>query len=181
LLAVAATLFVATSVLSVYLLHLREEGRDAQAALQARLDESARTASELRAELERVRVRPDIIVPRAPAPTALPNVAIVDLLPAGASRGQASADAVPAGASLVVGVLTVPGDTPRYDDYGVEVWQGTRMAYRGLGFVRSREDSFTVALPTPLLAPGINRIRLLGVRAGRSVTIEEYALRLPNS
>jgi len=182
--AVAATLLVATTALSIGLHRTRGQGREAQAALQARLDASDRAGGELRAELERLRAQA-AAPPAVPAADVqpLPNVAIVDLLPAGASRaaGEAAAEAVPAGASMVVGVLTVPGDAPRYPDYAVEVWHGGRMAYRGVGFVRSREDSFTIALPVSLLGRGSNRIRLLGVRAGRSVPIEEYALRRPNS
>ena len=112
----------------------------------------------------------------------LPNVAIVDLLPAGASRGGESATATaPAGAPLIVGVLTVPGDTHRFEDYVVEVWHGGRLAHRGQGFIRSPKDTFTVALAPPLLAHGENRIRLLGLRAGAAVPIEEYALRIPRS
>jgi hypothetical protein len=179
LLAIAATLFVAASALSIGLFHLRDRDRAAQAALQARLDQSARTESELRVELDRLRAGSGLAP--APAESALPNVAIVDLLPAGASRGQAAGETAPTGAPLIVGVLTVPGDAPRYGDYVVEVWHGGRMTYRGQGFVRSREDTFTVALPVSLLAPGENRIRLLGMRAGRAVPIEEYALRLPYS
>ena len=174
--AVAATLLLATGALSVGLLRTRAQSLDAQAALQARLDESTRGADALRAELDR-RLPPD--APTPPASQVVPNVAIVDLLPSGATRGETTAASAPAGAPLVVGVLTVPGDTPRYEDYVVEVWHGSRMAYRGVRFVRSREDTFTVALPSGLLEPGVNRIRLLGVRAGRSLPIEEYALRLP--
>ena len=181
LFAIAATLFVATTVLSIGLFRMRSQDREAQALLQAQIDAGARTESQLRAELDRARSRPAAVAP-ASEPTALPNVAIVDLLPAGASRaGEAAPAVAPAGAPLIVGVLTVPGDTPRYADYAVEVWHGGQMAYRGQGFVRSREDTFTIALPIPLLARGPNRIRLLGLRAGRSVPIEEYALRLPNS
>lgn len=180
LLAVAATLFVATTVLSIGLYRQREEGRESRATLQKQLDAGARTEKALRDELDRLRARPDV----APAsgPTAVPNVAIVDLLPAGASRaGEPAAETAPAAASLIVGVLTVPGDTPRYEDYVIEVSHGGQMAWRGQGFTRSREDTFTVALPVSLLARGANRIRLLGLRAGRFVPIEEYALRLPNS
>ncbi len=178
--AVAATLLLATGALSAGLLRTRAESHDAQAALQARLDESTRGADALRAELDRLRAGS----PAAPAPSgsqAVPNVAIVDLLPAGSERGGADVPSAPTGSWLVVAVLTVPSDTPRYEDYAVEVWHGPRMDYRGLGFVRSREDTFTVALPSGLLEPGVNRIRLLGVRAGRSLPIEEYALRLHRS
>ena len=177
--AVAATLLLATAALSVGLWRVREGGLQTAAELQARLDEGARTEGELRAELERMRARPDVAV-IASEPQAVPNVAIVDLLPAGSSRGGSSAAAAPSGAPLVVAVLTVPSDAPRYEDYAVEVWHGARMAYRGVGSVRSREDTFTVALPAELLARD-NRIRLLGVRGGRSTPIEEYALRGPRS
>lgn len=180
LLAVAATLAVATAALSIGYVRMRDQGQQAQAALQARLDESTRTQRQLRAELGLLRARPEA-APASSGPQAVPNVAIVDLLPAGAARGEASGATVPAGAPLIVGVLTVPSDAPRYEDYAVEVWHGGRMAYRGRGFVRSREDTFTVALPAPLLSRGENRIRLFGLRAGRSLPIQEYALRLPNS
>jgi hypothetical protein len=177
---IAATLFVATTALSIGLYRTRGQGLEERAALQAQLDASTRTESQLRAEVDRLRAQPGPLA-AAPErePRPLPNVAIVDLLPAGASRGGDSASA-PARAEWIVGVLTVPGDTPRYADYAVEVWHGGGMAYRGQGFVRSPEDTFTIALPASLLARGTNRIRLLGLRAGRSVPIEEYALRRPS-
>ncbi len=178
--AVAATLLVATAALSAGLLRTRAQSHQAQAALQERLDEAARGADELRAEVDRLRSRAGV-APAAPGAQAVPNVRIVDLLPAGSERGGADVPSAPMGSWLVVGVLTVPSDTPRYEDHAVEVWHGPRMVFRGVGFVRSREDTFTVALPSGLLQPGVNRIRLLGVRAGRIVPIEEYALRLPNS
>jgi hypothetical protein len=181
---VAATLLVATTALSIGLFRVRSQERQAVSELQARLDASTQNESRLAAELERARSRAAEPQPSAPLPAALPNVAIVDLLPAGASRSAGAApETVPAGAPLIVGVLTVPGDTPRYADYAVEVWHGETMTYRGQGFVRSAEDTFTIALPSGLLAHGANRVRLLGLRAGgaRPVPIEEYALRLPNS
>jgi cell division protein FtsB len=178
--AVAATLLLAIAGLSFGLWRVRTQGLQAQAELQASLDASARTQNDLRAELDRLRAGPDV-APGPSEPQAVPNVAIVDLLPAGASRAGGSVAAVPEGAPLVVGVLTVPSDTPRYEGYAVEVWRGARIAYRGQGFVRSREDTFTIALPAALLARGENRVRLLGLRAGRSTPIEEYALRGPNS
>jgi hypothetical protein len=183
LLAIAAALLVATTALSIALWRERDRGREAQAALQARLDRGARDERRLRDELLRLHARADAVPPvPASQPTPIPNVAIVDLLPAGASRSGASGAAtVPAGAALVVCVLTVAGDTARYEDYAVEVWHGGRMAYRGQGFARSREDMFTVALPAPLLARGENRIRLLGLRGGRPVPLEEYALRIRDS
>lgn len=184
--AVAAGLLVATLGLTGGLLHVRAQGQEALAALQAQLQEHSLNESELRAEVQRLRARPDapaVTVPAADSGLrALPNVAIVDLLPAGATRGSGAApEPVPAGSSLVVGVLTVPGDTPAYSDYVVEVRHDGRLAYRGQGFVRSRDDTFTIALPTGLLGRGENRILLLGLRAGRSVTIEEYTLRLSQS
>jgi hypothetical protein len=178
--AVAATLLLAVAGLSLGLWRMRDQGQQAQAALQARLDESVRTEGDLRAELDRLRARQQVAVVK-PQPQAVPNVAIVDLLPAGAARGGPSVPTAPAGAPLVVAVLTVRGDAPRYEDYVVEVWRGPRMSYRDVGFVRSREDTFTVVLPIELLAGGDNRIRLLGVRGGRSTLIEEYALRGPRS
>jgi hypothetical protein len=177
--AVAATLLVATTALSAGLLRTRAQSQEAQAALQARLHEAVRDAAALRAELDRRRSGSAVAV--APGAQPLPNVVIVDLLPAGSERGGADVPSAPMGSWLVVCVLTVPSDTPRYEDHVVEVWHGPRMAHRGVGFVRSREDTFTLALPAGLLEPGVNRIRLLGVRSGRTVPIEEYALRLPKS
>lgn len=178
LLGAVAALFVAASALSIGLFRIRSQAREDQVALQSRLEASTTAEAQLRAELDRIRVRPE-----GPAPVesqAVPNVAIVDLLPAAATRSSdASAPAVPAAAAMIVGVLTVPPATPRYADYVVEVWNGGKLSYRGTGFVRSAEDTFTVALPSTLLAPGPNRVRLLGQRAGRLAPIEDYTLRLP--
>lgn len=178
LVGVAAALFVATTAVSVGLFQVRRQARQDQAALEARLDASATAQTQLRAELERLRAQPAGTA--SSVPRAFPNVAIVDLLPAGGTRSSGPAtDAVPAGTALVVGVLTAPAGAPRYADYTVEVWNGGKLAYRGQGLLRSPEDTFTVALPSELLAPGPNRVRLLGQRAGRLVPIEDYTLRLP--
>jgi cell division protein FtsB len=179
LVGVAAALFVATTALSIGLFQVRSQARQDQAGLQERLAASATAETQLRAEVERLRAQPEGTEPSR-EPGAVPNVAIVDLLPAGGTRSAGSAaDAVPAGSALVVGILTAPAGAPHYADYTVEVWNGGKLAYRGQGFVRSPEDTFTIALPAALLAPGPNRVRLLGQRSGRLVPIEDYTLRLP--
>jgi hypothetical protein len=177
--AVAAVLLAATAATTIGLVRARSQGRADQAALQAKVDESATAAAQLRAELTRART----VTPPGPtsaATGAVPNVAIVDLLPSGATRsGAADASTVPAGAPLVVAVLTAPSGTARFAGYTIEVWNGGKLAWRGQGLVRSAEDTFTVALPAHLLAPGPNRVRLLGQRQDRLVPIEDYTLRLP--
>jgi hypothetical protein len=109
------------------------------------------------------------------------NVPIVDLAPAGASRGAAPAPVrapVPSGAARVMLVLATAAPEA-HGEYGLEIADADgRRLWRGTGLLRSRHGTFTASVPRELLAGGPRRVRLFAIDAGRESTLESYSLEL---
>ena len=105
------------------------------------------------------------------------NAPILDLYPAGSTRGEGPGDAqpVPADARDILLVLHPPGRS-RFEEHGVEIVDaGGREVWRSdRGLVLNSDGSFTLSLPRDLL--GL-RLRLVGIDPGGGrELVAEYAL-----
>jgi hypothetical protein len=102
------------------------------------------------------------------------NIPIVNLEPAGFTRGDRSPAAVAAAHPAVV--ILNPPRFPVAGSYGVEVVapDGRRL-WTGAGLLPTAAGNFHLELPENLLAPGEVRIRLL---QGRDEVVAEFALRV---
>ena len=104
------------------------------------------------------------------------NAPILDLYPAGSTRGEGGNDiqSVPADARDVLLVLHTPGRS-RFEDHGVVIVDaGGHEVWKKDGLVLNSDGSFTLELPRDHLG---HRLRLVGVDPGGGrELVAEYAL-----
>ncbi|MFL6201360.1 MAG: zf-HC2 domain-containing protein [Thermoanaerobaculia bacterium] len=107
------------------------------------------------------------------------NAPILDLQPAGSTRGEGLAvQAVPADARLFTVVLS-PAGRPAFAEYELEIVDaGGNVVRRDGGLKPNAFGSFSATLSRDLLGPGDFRVRLVGIKDGSRQTVEEYALRI---
>lgn len=105
------------------------------------------------------------------------NAPILDLYPAGPTRGEGPAvQTVPADARLFTVVLNVQG-RPAFAEYEIEILEGREVVLQEGGLKPNPYGSFSATLSRDLLGHGDFRVRLVGIGSSRH-TIEEYALRI---
>jgi hypothetical protein len=111
-----------------------------------------------------------------------PTAAIVDLFPAGATRGEpASSTAVelPAEAAYLTLILNLP-PSREHAAYGAEISDREgRALWSGGGLARGRFGTVRLGLPGRFLAPGEYRLQLFGLDGEARHPIESYAIRVP--
>ena len=108
------------------------------------------------------------------------NAPILDLYPAGSTRGEGRAvQTVPADARLFTVVLN-PAGRPAFERYELEIADADGDVVRRDGGLKPNPyGSFSVTLAKDLLGPGDFRVRLVGIDPGGGRrTVEEYALRI---
>jgi hypothetical protein len=109
------------------------------------------------------------------------NAPILDLYPAGSTRGESPAvQTVPPDARLFTVVLN-PAGRPAFQEYELQIVDaGGKEIRRDGGLKPNPYGSFSVTLSRDLLGHGDFRIRLVGIDSGGGrQTVEEYALRIP--
>jgi hypothetical protein len=112
------------------------------------------------------------------------NAPILDLYPAGSTRGPRSetpaVQTVPPDARLFTVVLNQAG-RPAFQDYELQIVDAEGDEVRRDGGLKPNPyGSFSVTLSRDLLGPGDFRVRLVGIDSGGGrQTVEEYALRIP--
>jgi anti-sigma factor RsiW len=148
-------------------------GRLAEARRQ--LDETTRRVEQQQTEIAELhRGIDDLSKPQV-------NVPITDLEEQGSRRNgpaEVQTVTVPAGANIFTLILHVSDKTP-FPDYALEAIDGGgRRVTRVTKLRKSQLDTFTVALPLRLFSPGLYRLRLYGLRPGRSDHVAEYQVRL---
>ena len=108
------------------------------------------------------------------------NAPILDLYPAGSTRGEGQAvQTVPPDARLFTVVLN-PAGRPAFEEYELQIvdTEGKEIRRDG-GLKPNSYGSFSVTLSRDLLGPGDFRVRLVGIDSGGGrQTVEEYALRI---
>lgn len=108
------------------------------------------------------------------------NAPILDLYPAGSTRGEgAGVQTVPPDARLFTVVLS-PVGRPAFEEYELQIVDAEGDEVRRDGGLKPNPyGSFTVTLSRDLLGPGNFRVRLVGIDSGGGrQTVEEYALRI---
>ena len=111
------------------------------------------------------------------------NAPILDLYPAGSTRGPRSVtpavQTVPPDVRLFTVVLS-PAGRPAFASYELEIVDaGGGVVRRDGGLQPNPYGSFSVTLARDLLGPGDFRVRLVGIDPGGGRrTVEEYALRI---
>lgn len=108
------------------------------------------------------------------------NAPILDLYPAGSTRGEGPAvQTVPPEARLFTVVLN-PAGRPAFAEYELLIVDaGGGEVRRDGGLKPNPYGSFSATLSRDLLGPGDFRVRLVGIDpAGGRQTVEEYALRI---
>ncbi len=108
------------------------------------------------------------------------NAPILDLYPAGSTRGEGPAvQTVPPDARLFTVVLN-PAGRPAFEGYELQIVDSEGKEIRRDGGLKPNAyGSFSVTLPRELLGPGDFRARLVGIDSGGGrQTVEEYALRI---
>lgn len=108
------------------------------------------------------------------------NAPILDLYPAGSTRGEGAAvQTVPPDARLFTVVLS-PAGRPAFEEYELEIVDAEgREIRRDGGLKPNSYGSFSATLSRDLLGPGDFRVRLVGIDSGGGrQTVEEYALRI---
>ena len=108
------------------------------------------------------------------------NAPILDLYPAGSTRGEGPAvQTVPPEARLFTVILN-PAGRPAFERYELEILNAGGVVRRDGGLKPNPYGSFSVTLPKDLLGSGDFRVRLVGIDSGGGrQTVEEYALRIP--
>ncbi|HEX5714846.1 MAG TPA: zf-HC2 domain-containing protein [Thermoanaerobaculia bacterium] len=109
------------------------------------------------------------------------NAPILDLYPAGSTRGENPAvQTVPPDARLFTVVLN-PAGRPAFQEYELQIVDAEGKEIRRDGGLKPNPyGSFSVTLSRDLLGAGDFRVRLVGIDSGGSrQTVEEYALRIP--
>ncbi|HEX6861937.1 MAG TPA: hypothetical protein VF414_03920, partial [Thermoanaerobaculia bacterium] len=107
------------------------------------------------------------------------NAPILDLYPAGSTRGEGPAmQAVPPDVRLFTVVLN-PAGRPAFEEYELEILDAGGVVRRDGGLKPNPYGSFSATLSRDLLGPGDFRVRLVGIGPGGGrQTVEEYALRI---
>jgi len=108
------------------------------------------------------------------------NAPILDLYPAGSTRGQGAAVQTVAADVRLFTVVLNPAGRPAFEDYALEIVDagGAQVGSYG-GLVRNAYGSFSATLSRDLLGAGDFRVRLVGIDPGGGRhTVEEYALRI---
>lgn len=108
------------------------------------------------------------------------NAPILDLYPAGSTRGESAAvQTVPTDARLFTVVLNLAG-RPAFEEYELQIVDAEGKEIRRDGGLKPNSyGSFSATLSTDLLGPGDFRVRLVGIDSGGGrQTVEEYALRI---
>lgn len=190
--AVATALLVLSLACAVWVIMLRRENARMTARLEEQLsnrDQISQSLAETRRQLEEVMRRAeeqrkeiaemrrsvdDLSQPQVNVPIA--DLELQDVR--GGAGGGVSTVAAPAGANLFLLILHVAGGPP-FSDYALEISDGQgQRVWRARGLRRSQEDTFTVALQRRLLPAGQYRLRLFGLRAGKSESVGDYTLRV---
>ena len=108
------------------------------------------------------------------------NAPILDLYPAGSTRGESPAvQTVPPDARLFTVVLN-PAGRPAFQEYELQIVDAEGKEIRRDGGLKPNPyGSFSVTLSRDLLGSGDFRVRLVGIDPGGGrQTVEEYALRI---
>ena len=107
------------------------------------------------------------------------NAPILDLYPAGSTRGEGQAiQTVPPDVRLFTVVLN-PAGRPAFTEYELEILDAGGVVRRDGGLKPNPYGSFSATLSRDLLGPGDFRVRLVGINpSGGRQTVEEYALRI---
>ena len=202
--ATAAMLLLVTSLLAYKLVAMRQEteqliasartteaqAKGAQTTIEQVNEELQRTRQQLQeanhqaqlaaAQIAKLRSDENTLRRQAEA-VAQPqaNVHIADLLPRDMSRGSNTGGQqqiqIPATSNVVTLILTVAGQ-PDFSAYNLEVLnQQGRVIYQGQGLSKTPENTFTIALPRPLLPAGQYQFKLYGARNGQSHLMQEYS------
>ena len=109
------------------------------------------------------------------------NAPILDLYPAGSTRGEGTAvQTVPPDARLFTVVLN-PAGRSAFAEYELQIVDAEGGEIRRDGGLQPNPyGSFSATLSRDLLGPGDFRVRLVGIDSGGGrQTVEEYALRIP--
>jgi anti-sigma factor RsiW len=152
----------------------RDQASGTLADARRELEETARRAEQQQTEIAELRRSiEELSQPQV-------NIPITDLEQQGERGGGSGVTtmAVPAGANIFTLILHVTGE-PSFPDYALEVMDGRgQRVTRAQKLRKSQLNTFTVALPRRLMPAGQYRLKLFGLRAGRSEVIAEYQLRL---
>jgi hypothetical protein len=152
----------------------RDQASGSLADARRELEETARRAAQQQTEIAELRRNIDELSrPQV-------NVPIADLEQQGDRGGGSGLTTVtaPAGANIFTLILHVSNE-PSFPDYALEVIDGrSQRISRAQGLRKTQFGTFTVALPRRLLPAGKYRLRLYGLRAGRSEVVAEYQARL---
>jgi hypothetical protein len=188
---IAALLFISLACVA-WVISLRRENLRMTARLEDQLsnrDQTSQSLAETRRQLEEVTRRAEeqqkeiAEMRRSVDDLSRPqvNVPITDLELQNVRGGAGSAVTTvtaQADANLFMLILHIAAESA-FSDYALEVLDGQgRRVWRAQGLRRSQADTFTVTLQRRLLPAGQYRLRLYGLRAGRSEAIGDYAIRV---
>jgi len=151
--------------------------------------ESARQCERIaRLEAEASRpAAPTVVAPLPGAPSiaassvaaSFVNVPIIDLDPSAVLRGESRDErevAFPSGAAMATLILNTRVSA-RYDDYSVTMTDRSgNVLWTSSGLIRSPDDTFTLMISK--LPDGHYKLSLAGLRGGKKVPLESYAIRI---
>lgn len=107
------------------------------------------------------------------------NVSIIDLDPSAVLRGESRDErevAFPSGAAMATLILNTRASA-RYDDYSVTMTdRAGKVLSTSAGLIRSPDDTFTLTIPK--LPDGRYKLIVAGLRGGKRVPLEDYAIRI---